>query len=130
MLLKSTPDIPRVKINLSPPQVGRFMSYAWSDLTLESCMDCMVEVVKHYFVASPKPNLSELQELLLILRILQGKSWRMVCEELELNPPDVMFEIKNIAKKFSSFYFKIKEASEAEKFLFLDLETVSRAEIE
>ncbi|RLE77735.1 MAG: tRNA(Met) cytidine acetyltransferase [Thermoprotei archaeon] len=121
MLLNSTPPISDIEIGLSKPQLGRFMSYAWSDLTLESCMDCMVKIAKYYFASPNRPSLTRLQELLLVTRILQGKSWRMVCEELDLNPPDVMFEIKNIAKKLSEFYFNIKGGDEIERYIFLNL---------
>jgi len=127
MLLNSTPSLQDVKIDLSRPQLGRFMSYAWSDLTLESCMDCMVKIVKYYFASLNKPSLSDLQELLLIARILQGKSWRIVCEDFKLDPPSVMFEIKNIAKRFSEFYFNVRGSEEAEKYIFLSLENLEKS---
>ena len=126
MLLKATPDIENLDLKLTPSQTGRFMSYAWSDLTLESCMDCMVAVTKFYFGSKNKPQLSKTQELMLIVRVLQGKSWRMSCDELKLEPPYFMQEIKKIAKIFSKYYFDVESLSEAEKFFFLKLDDLIR----
>ena len=126
MLLKATPDIENSDLKLTPSQTGRFMSYAWSDLTLESCMDCMVAVTKYYFGSKNKPQLSKTQELMLIVRVLQGKSWRMSCDELKLEPPYLMQEIKKIAKIFSKYYFDVESLSEAEKFFFLKLDDLIR----
>ena len=104
---------------LSKYQIARFMSYAWSDMTVENCMDVMVELAKTHFMAL-KCELTELQELLLITKVLQGKSWKVTCDELNITPPIAMDELRKCAKKLSSTYLGVSSEEEAESFFYLE----------
>ena len=123
ILLNSTNNI-ELKLELSPPQIGRFMSYAWGDMTLENCMDTMQILAKKYFMMKDNERLSELQELLLITKILQAKSWRVTCNELNIIPPKAMEELRKIAQIFARKFFGIKNKEESINYLFLKLDKV------
>lgn len=119
-LLHSTPSTP-VRPNLTAYQVGRLVSYAWGDMTLENCMDCMVELAKAYFMGGHR-FLSEEQELLLITKVLQAKSWRITCQELDMSPPKAMDLLRKAARAMCEEILSIKSEEDAHKFLFLKLE--------
>lgn len=104
---------------LSKYQIARFMSYAWSDMTVENCMDVMVELAKTHFMTL-KCELSELQELLLITKVLQGKSWKVTCDELGITPPVAMDELRKCAKMLSSTYLGVSSEEDAESFFYLE----------
>ena len=119
-LLHHTPKR-EVKPRLSVYQLGRLVSYAWGEMTLENCMDCVGELARAYFM-SGCDYLSEEQELLLITRVLQAKSWRVTCSELGMPPPRAMEELRRAARKACSKFFNIEDEDEAEKYLYLTLD--------
>ncbi len=121
MLLESTPSR-RAVPSLSVYQAGRLISYAWGDMTLENCMDCVTELAKTHFMDSERVELSELQTLLLITRVLQAKSWRVTCEELNLTPPKAMDELRAATRKMVEKYLGIQDEKDLEKYLYLTLE--------
>jgi len=112
-------------LKLSYSQIGRFMSYAWSDMTLENCMDVMQELSRKYFIENQGERLTKMQELFLITKILQAKSWRVVCNELNTIPPVAMEQLRKAAQFFSQKYFGIGSKKDSEKYLFLTLEDVT-----
>ena len=113
MLLTSVkhPVIENYKPRLTDIQIGRIISYAWGQMTVENCMDAVIELTKTYFysAANDRPKLTPLQELILIVRVLQAKSWKVTCNQLHLTPPYVMNELRNIIKKLASYYLKLNE---------------------
>ncbi len=121
ILLNTAKDV-NLKIDLSPSQIGRLMSYAWGDMTLENCMDAMQILAKKYFFSKKISRLTELQELLLITKILQAKSWRVTCNELNIIPPVAMDELRKIAQFFVKIFFNITKKEESMKYLFLRLD--------
>ncbi len=121
MLVKSTPK-KKYLSNLSIFQIARFMSYAWGEMTLENCMDVMVELSKRYFFEKGDDELTILQKLLLITRVLQAKSWRVTCEELGISPPSAMEEVRKAAKILSRLFLDVASEKDAERFLYLSLE--------
>lgn len=126
-LLKSTPGCP-AQPALTVFQVGRLISYAWGDMTLENCMDCMVELAKAYFMSN-NSFLSEEQELLLITKVLQAKSWRVTCDELDMPPPRAMELLRSAARTMCAQLLGISSEEEGARYLFLRLETVKTLEI-
>jgi tRNA(Met) cytidine acetyltransferase len=120
-LLKSTPGYP-AQPALTVFQVGRLVSYAWGDMTLENCMDCMVELAKAYFMSN-QSFLSEEQELLLITKVLQAKSWRVACAELDMPPPKAMELLRSAAKALCAQLLGVTNEEEGARYLFLSLET-------
>ncbi len=114
-----------VRPNLSPSQLGRLISYAWGDMTLENCVDCIVELARAYFMGN-LGFLSEEEELLLITKVLQAKSWRVTCNELNLTPPQAMDRLRKIARTFCEKFYGIKDESDAESYLYLHLNAALR----
>ncbi len=122
LLLKATPPVEGARPKLTLSQIGRFMSYAWREMTLENCMDCMRELTKAYFMDPGGLGLSEEAELMLVAKVLQGKSWKAACDELDVEPPKMMAEMKEIARAFSRYYFGVGSEGEAERYMYLRLE--------
>jgi len=120
MLLKATLPV-KIAPKLTRYQLGRFMSYAWGDMTLENSIDVMSELARVYFMRNHS-FLTERQELLLIAKVLQAKSWRLTCSELGLTPPQAIEEARMTARKISEVMYGIGSAEEAEPLLYLKLE--------
>ncbi len=76
------------KPKLTEIQKRRIDAYLDEILTFETCRDCLYELAKYYFLGKEK-YLEEKEELLLIAKCLQGKSWK---------------SIKNIIKTKSTLY--------------------------
>ena len=118
-LLHATPAS-KVTPRLTVYQVGRLVSYAWGDMTLENCMDCMGELARAYFMGGHE-FLSEEQELLLITKVLQAKSWKVACSELNIPPPRAMDELRAAARAMCEKFYSIKSERDGEKYLYLTL---------
>jgi len=118
-LLHATPAS-KVTPHLTVYQVGRLVSYAWGDMTLENCMDCMGELARAYFMGG-YGFLSEEQELLLITKVLQAKSWKVACSELNIPPPRAMDELRAAARAMCEKFYGIKSERDGEKYLYLTL---------
>jgi tRNA(Met) cytidine acetyltransferase len=120
LLLESLPN-PDPKLSLSKLQLARLLTYAWSDMTIENCMDVFNLVCKHYFLSSSKPQLTEKQKLLLVSKVLQAKSWRTSCDELNLTLVEATSLMKETAQIFSRHYLKIGSLEDAEKYFMLHI---------
>lgn len=121
LLLESTPRY-QVTLSLSPLKKARYLMYAWSDMTLENCMDVMMHLAKHYFKVPDPPELSRLQKLCLISKVLQAKSWHATLEDLKLTMPQVTSELKEVAKIFSKAFLGVSSPEEALNFFFIRLD--------
>ncbi len=98
----------RFRPDLTEVQWKRLACYAYSILTFESVRDCMFEVCRAAFLADRKPELDEVHKMLIITKVLQGKSWEEVKEELGKGSIYWMIELKDVAKKLLEFYGKGK----------------------
>ena len=108
LLLKAKMSKGGGELSLTPIQVGRLLSYAWNLMTLENCFDAVRELAKCYFL-DDKPKelkLSRLEELLLIVRVLQAKSWRVTCNQLNIKPPVAMDGLRTAIRKLCEHYLK------------------------
>ncbi len=103
----------------------RFLSYAWSDMTLENCIDVVYRLTEHYFLADEKPELDDVLKKILVAKILQAKTWRLTCAELGVEPPMVMQGVKEAARALSSFYLGVTSEDEAKKHFHLRLRDLS-----
>jgi len=123
MLLTSVKDavIDKCKPNLTDVQIGRVVSYAWGQMTVENCMDVVTELAKTYFyrAADDRPRLSEIEELILITRVLQAKSWKVSCQQLNVAPPYMMSELRNIMKKLAMHFLGVSERDFGNYFVTL-----------
>ncbi|HDH06744.1 MAG TPA: tRNA(Met) cytidine acetyltransferase, partial [Thermoproteales archaeon] len=100
-----------LKLNLTESQKGRLMSYAWELMTLENCFDAVQNIVRIYFAdhSRDKPTLTPLEEIILIVKVLQAKSWRKSCEQLKMTPPDLMAKVREIIRKLCIYYLGASE---------------------
>jgi len=116
-ILKSFKPEP-TKLEMTEFQWKRFFAYAFSSLTLETCRDLAYKVAKHYFLADKKPELTSLQERILIGRVLQAKDWSFLRKELKKGSVFLMIELRDIVRKLAEFYGKDKlDETEKKKML-------------
>ncbi len=120
LLLEATPRF-QTALNIPLLKKARFLMYAWSDMTIENCMDVMSALAKYYFKAPNPPELSRLQKLCLVTKVLQAKSWHATLEDLKISMPQATSELKEIAKTFSKAFLNINSPEEALKYFFLTL---------
>ncbi|HIQ03885.1 MAG TPA: tRNA(Met) cytidine acetyltransferase, partial [Desulfurococcales archaeon] len=105
-MLKYPPDPidPDYKPKLTPIQWDRLRIYSLGPMTYEAACDIMYELAKTYYVSSSKPKLSELEEKILLMKVLQANSWSSVADELNIKKQTVMSILKDIARKFLKYY--------------------------
>ncbi len=111
MLLEGdgSPILPGYKPMLTPVQVDRLWIYAYGPMTFEAANDIMHELAKAYWLQGreERPKLGEKEELLLIAKALQGKSWEKVAEDLGWKVYRVMTTMKEIARKMLRHYYNL-----------------------
>jgi len=111
LLLKTwgRPIFKGYKPRLTDVQLERAENYAWGSMTLESASDCMRELTLAYFYNDEgnRPKLSDTQELMLITKVLQARSWRSACDALNVPPPLIMNGLKEIARILLKYYYGI-----------------------
>lgn len=109
----------KVKLpNLTRIQLDRLLSYYQGFMTYESCTDIMHILARHYWTSAEecRPSLSDIEEKILILKVLQGLSWERTADILRIRKTKVMDLMRNIALKFIEYYYKISE-KDIEKYL-------------
>ncbi len=106
-ILKSYPG-DKYEPVLTETQWKRASMYAFNVLTFETCRDCVFELSKAYFLSKDKPKINEEQELLLILKVLQGKSWKEIKNYLGKGQVFWMIELKDLTKIFIKHFGKEK----------------------
>lgn len=120
LLLKSWgyPVIEEYSPQLSRVQVERLRIYAWGPMTLEGVVDGVFELARCYFydVEDRRPRLTNVQELILISKILQARSWRNVCDLLDVPPPILMTEMRIITRILLEHYCNVSSLVEYEEF--------------
>ncbi len=85
----------------SPIQVDRLWAYCNGSMTFEASADLMYLIAKHYWLleASSRPKLSKVQEEILVGRVLQGREWSEVADELKVSERRIMDEARDAACK-------------------------------
>lgn len=111
LLLKSKIGKGLSKLFLTEVQRGRLLSYAWDLMTLENCFDAVRELTRYYFLDDDlqKPKLTKFEELLLIVKVLQAKSWRVTCNQLKVKPPVAMDSLRGAIRKLCEYYLGASE---------------------
>lgn len=109
---------------LTPIQVDRLWIYAYGPMTYEAVADAIKEVAKAYWLTYPKTrglSLSKREEYIVVAKVLQGRSWDAVAEELKTRPHSVMVTLKDVARKVLKIYYQLDSESpvgiDAEKLL-------------
>ncbi|PLJ76829.1 tRNA(Met) cytidine acetyltransferase TmcA [Infirmifilum sp. SLHALR2] len=124
LLLEATPRFP-AKLDLTILKKARFLMYAWSDMTIENCMDVMNRLAKHYFKCIDPPELTRLQKLCLVSKVLQAKSWHATLEDLKITMPQATSELKEVARIFSKAFLGVNSLDDAMRYFYLTLSDVT-----
>ncbi len=108
MLNQDPPGIkPGCKPKLTPIQRDRLWVYNWGPMTYEAATDIINKLAKAYWMQAPskRPRLSTMEEWILVAKVLQGKSWEEVADELNVKPYKVMVTLKEVMRKMAKHYF-------------------------
>ncbi len=105
------PIIRDYRPRLTDVQLERAITYAWGPMTYESASDCVRELALTYFYNDEKnrPALNELQELILIAKVLQARSWRYAAEDLDVAPQTIMNGLKEIVRIMLRYYYNLEK---------------------
>lgn len=107
LLLTSINSIAPAKLDINPINIDRLWIYSYGPMTYEAVSDIMYKLTCYYFMHRDYLNfrLSEMEEKLLITKVLQGKEWSLVATELSISDTKAMMKLKEIASKFLSLFF-------------------------
>ncbi len=114
MLDQDPPGIvPGYRPKLSKIQLDRLWVYNWGPMTYEAATDIINELARAYWLQEPdeRPKLSKMERWILVAKVLQGKSWDEVAEELGVRSYRVMVGLKEIMRKMAKHYFSLSEES-------------------
>ena len=87
------------EFKLTKAQQERLKMYLRGPVDYEACDDVIREVVKAYFMSSKPKQLTDLQERILVAKVLQGKKWEDVAKELNVGPKFCVIEVREIMRK-------------------------------
>ena len=113
ILRRKEPIIPGYKPRLTKIQQDRLWIYSYGPMTYEAACDIMHELAKAYWLMSEneRPELSDRKEYILVAKILQGRSWDRVADELKTRRVKVMEEVKEIARIMLKHFYGRDENS-------------------
>lgn len=96
--------------NLTPIQLERIVSYVEGYMTYESCSDVIAILIKHYWknIESCRA-LDTNEEIIAILKALQGHSWDTVARILGVKKQKLLDDMKKTISKLLNRYFSISE---------------------
>jgi tRNA(Met) cytidine acetyltransferase len=110
---------PRKVLDIKRPyfdkiQIDRLWVYCWGPMTYEAATDIINILARTYWLQDPqlRPKLTKEEEWILVSKVLQGKSWESVADELGWYPYRVMAKLKDAIRKMARHYFGIDETSE------------------
>ncbi|MEB3851789.1 MAG: tRNA(Met) cytidine acetyltransferase TmcA [Desulfurococcales archaeon] len=113
MMLDQPPEgiAPGFKPRLTPIQLDRLWVYNWGPMTYEAATDILRLLAEAYWMQAPRerPQLEGWARRILVAKVLQGKSWEEVGEELGWHPHKVMVGLKDIARRMAKHYFNLTE---------------------
>jgi tRNA(Met) cytidine acetyltransferase len=119
MLLTSINSTNPRPLEMNPINVDRLWIYSYGPMTYEAVSDVMYKLACYYFMHRDYLNfrLSELEEKLLIAKVLQGRDWESVSKELSIGDTKAMLMLKEVASKFLLFLFNKDIGSEIGLYL-------------
>jgi len=119
MLLTSINSTNPRPLEMNPINVDRLWIYSYGPMTYEAVSDVMYKLACYYFMHRDYLNfrLSELEEKLLIAKVLQGRDWESVSKELSIGDTKAMLMLKEVASKFLLFLFNKDISSEIGLYL-------------
>ena len=112
MLDQPPPGIdPGYRPRESPILRDRAWVYNWGPMTYESANDLIVELARTYWMRPPsdRPRLGRQERWILVAKVLQGKPWAAVAEELRTREYHVMTGLKEAVRKLSEYYLGVEK---------------------
>ncbi len=89
-------------INLDPISKDRLWIYAYGPMTYEALSDVMYDIALYYFLNKNNLpiKLNETKEYILLMKVLQGRSWEEIAKELKEKELKIMLMLKEVAQEF------------------------------
>ncbi len=112
MLDQDPPGIdPDYTPRMTPILRDRAWVYNYGPMTYESANDLIFELARTYWMHPPekRPELDHFERHVLVAKVLQGKPWSEVAEELNVKEYKIMYGLKQLVKKLTEHYYQIKE---------------------
>ena len=94
------------RVEVDDVVLKRAIAHAWGTMNYVVSRDAVLPFVRAYFLSKKRPNLSTKEELLLIMRVLQCKSWDDTAKYLGKGVVYTMIWLKDIMKKLIKFWCK------------------------
>ncbi len=89
----------------------RLWVYCYGPMTYEAANDVILELARAYWLQAPeeRPSLDDRERWILVAKVLQGKPWEQVAEELGVHTYKVMTGLKELARKMAAHYYGLRE---------------------
>ncbi|AFZ71243.1 putative P-loop ATPase fused to an acetyltransferase [Caldisphaera lagunensis DSM 15908] len=109
-LLNSIP-IEYKTVDLSEMEKQRLWAYLYGTMTYETTNDVIFKIVNSYFKSLPINNdlLNDIEKKALILKVMQGRSWKEVSKEMRISLDKAEKIVKMGISKLSYHYYNIDE---------------------
>lgn len=110
VLLNSTPVEEKME-ELNEIEKKRLWAYLYGTMTYETTNDIIFKIVSNYFKILPinKELLDELEKKILILKVMQGRSWKEISKEMKISTDKAENIIKKSIIKLANYYYKIDQ---------------------
>ena len=91
----------------------RLWVYNYGPMTYEAANDLILELARTYWLHPPekRPELNEFERRILVAKVLQGRPWEEVAEELGVHTYKVMSGLKALVRKLAKHYYGIDEST-------------------
>lgn len=98
------------ELYLTPVQLDRLLSYIEGYMTYESCNDVILKIVKHYWL-QPKNcrKLNKLEELVSIVKVLQGTDWDLVADILRIPRGRAIDIVRSLTEDLVNQFLNLKK---------------------
>ena len=112
-ILKALGSVRESPRPLSKLKLQRLAAYLYGTMTYETVNDVIREVVITYWEMAPKNEglLTSKEEMATILKVLEGRRWPEVADELWVDMDDALATVKSAVRKLAALYYGITETS-------------------
>ncbi|MEM3745241.1 MAG: GNAT family N-acetyltransferase, partial [Candidatus Bathyarchaeia archaeon] len=97
------------KPNLTRSQIDRLLSYVKGSLTYEGACDAIRQILASHFMSSGKPRLplNPVDEVKLVARCLQCRSWDRVANIVKVSSVDLKYEMRKHVGALMEHYYEL-----------------------
>ncbi|MEM0021108.1 MAG: tRNA(Met) cytidine acetyltransferase TmcA [Fervidicoccaceae archaeon] len=106
-IIRSTNKVKSQPPKMSEMDIDRLWIYVYGPMTYEAVSDIMWELARFYFESDMGEiiRLGEREEIILLQKVLQGRSWEEISRSLHLRDIDVMQYLKDAARELLKGYY-------------------------